>query len=263
MPLNDINQEHWALITGATGGLGLEFCKLLAARGYRLIVTGRNTEKLAQIREEIKQVEMALAGDLTDPVCLANLIKTLNENGIKLEVLINNAGFGLFGDTLDQDTSENINLIDLNIRTLTALTLAIAKEMKARGSGYILNVASIAAFMPCPHLDVYAASKSYVLSFSEALHEELKTNGVHVSVLCPGPVKTGFWQRAGVADNNHFEFVFTPARAVAQCGLQAMFTNKTVVTYGWINKILVLTAQIAPRFLVRVISKKVLQSLKN
>lgn len=263
MPLSETRDGHWALVTGATGGLGIEFCKLLAARGYRLIITGRNTEKLAQIREEIEQVEMALAGDLTDPVCLANLIKTLNENGIKLEVLINNAGFGLYGDTLDQDTSANIDLIDLNIRTLTALTLAIAKEMKVRGSGYILNVASIAAFMPCPFLGVYAASKSYVLSFSEALHEELKTSGVHVSVLCPGPVKTGFWQRAGVADNNHFEFAFTPSREVAQRGLQAMFANKTIVTYGWINKILVLTAQIAPRFLVRLIAKKVLAALKN
>ena len=263
MPLSDARDGHWALVTGATGGLGIEFCKLLSARGYRLIITGRNTDKLAQIREEIEQVEMALAGDLTDPICLANLIKTLKENDIKLEVLINNAGFGLYGETLKQPASDNINLIDLNIRTLTALTLAIAREMKVRGSGYILNVASIAAFMPCPSLGIYAASKSYVLSFSEALHEELKTSGVHVTALCPGPVKTGLWHRAGVNENNHFEFAFTGARAVAQCGLNALFANKTVVTYGWINKILVLTAQIAPRFLVRLIAKKVLAALKN
>ncbi len=259
-----IEQDRpWALITGATGGLGLQFCQLLAARGYRLVITGRNAHKLSQIRREIPQAELALAGDLTDPVCLKNLIAHLNRDGIEPEVLINNAGFGLYGKAGDYKTEDNLNIIDLNIRCLTLLTLELSKAMREKHRGYILNVASIASFMPCPYLSVYGAAKSFVLNFSEALREELKEDGVTVTALCPGPVKTGFWMRAGVTAPNRFDFAFTHAREVAECGLRALFAGRAVAVYGLLNKILVTVAQLAPRCLVRKISRRILSSVKD
>ena len=227
------------------------------------------------MRELIPQAQLALAGDLTDPVCLKNLLNHLKRENIEPEVLINNAGFGLYGQTLNQDSSENLNLLDLNIRALTTLTLALAPNMRAKRKGYILtlalapnmrakrkgyilNVASIAAFMPCPYLSVYGASKAYVLSFSEALHEELKTEGVHVTALCPGPIKTNFWNRAGVNECDRFEFAITDARSVAERGLNALFKNKAIATYGIFNTLLTVSAQLAPRSLTRVLAKQVL-----
>ena len=253
-------EAPWALVTGATGGLGIQFCELLAARGYRLVVTARDTARLALLREQIPQVQLALAGDLTDPICLRNLIRHLKRDQIEPEVLINNAGFGLYGDTLEQSTLDEQNLVDLNIRTLTTLTLEFAKLMQRKNKGYILNVASIAAFMPCPYLSVYGASKAYVLQFSEALHEELKKDGVHVTALCPGPVKTNFWSRAGIEAPEKFDFSFTDARDVAECGLRALFKNQAVATYGFVNKILVFSAQVAPRCLTRFIASEVLKN---
>ena len=263
MSLTIETDAPWALITGATGGLGLEFCKLLAARGYRLVVTGRDAAKLALIREEIPQAKVALAGDLTDPVCLRNLIAHLKRDGISPEVLINNAGFGLYGSAVAHQNSESLAMVELNIKVLTTLTLHYAKSMRENHRGYILNVASIAAFMPCPKLGIYGASKSYVLSFSESLHEELKKDGVHVTTLCPGPVMTNFWLRAGVKEFPSFRFAFTDARDVVQRGLNGLYANRAVVVYGFINKTLVCLAQIAPRFLVRRIAAKVLAAIQK
>ena len=253
-------EAPWALVTGATGGLGIQFCELLAARGYRLVATARDTARLAALREQIPQVQLALAGDLTDPVCLRNLIRHLKRDQIEPEVLINNAGFGLYGETLKQPTLDEQNLVDLNIQTLTTLTLEFAKLMQRKNKGYILNVASIAAFMPCPYLSVYGASKAYVLQFSEALHEELKKDGVHVTALCPGPVKTNFWSRAGIKAPEKLDFSFTDARDVAECGLRALFKNRAVATYGFVNKVLVFSAQVAPRCLTRFIASEVLKN---
>lgn len=263
MSLTIENDAPCALITGATGGLGLEFCKLLAAKGYRLVVTGRDASKLAQIREEIPQAQVALAGDLTDPICLRNLIAHLKRDGITPEVLINNAGFGLYGDALEPLTPESLKMVELNIKVLTTLTLQYAKAMRENRRGYILNVASIAAFMPCPKLGIYGASKSYVLSFSESLHEELKNDGVHVTALCPGPVMTNFWTRAGISDCQSYGFAFTDARDVVESGLNGLYANRAVVVYGWVNKVLVFLAQIAPRFLVRMIAAKVLGGIQK
>ena len=227
------------------------------------MITGRSARKLSQIRKEIPQAELALAGDLTDPVCLKNLIAHLKRDGIEPEVLINNAGFGLYGKASEYSTEDNLNVIDLNIRSLTFLTLELSKAMREKHRGFILNVASIAAFMPCPYLGVYGATKSYVLSFSEALREEFKDEGVNVTALCPGPVKTGFWDRAGVETPDQFDFAFTHAREVAEGGLRALFAGRAVAVYGVINKILVWSAQIAPRPLVRLIAKRVLRSVQG
>lgn len=263
MSLTIENGAPWALVTGATGGLGIEFCKLLAARGYRLVITGRDASKLMQIRDELPSAEIALAGDLTDPVCLKNLVRHLQRNCITPEVVINNAGFGLYGNSIDREEGDSLNMIELNIKTLTALSLHYAKEMQSQGRGFILNVASIAAFMPCPELNVYGASKAYVLNFTEGLHEEMKSSGVHITALCPGPVLTGFWNRAGVENCDQFQFALTEAVDVARYGLNALFANRAVAVYGRLNKLLVLMAQVAPRFLVRVISHKILSSAKK
>ena len=187
-------------------------------------------------------------------------LKKLN---IVPEVLINNAGFGHYGMTLATESDESLSMIDLNVRVLTELTLEFARQMQQTQKGYILNVASIASFMPCPKLNVYAATKAYVLSFSEALHDELESSGVTVTALCPGPVKTGFWVRAGVNEMESFNFAVMDSRKVAEYGLKALFAKRAVATCGFTNKMLTVAAQIAPRFLTRMVSRAMLDQLNR
>ena len=229
--------QTWALVTGATGGLGQEFCKLLAARGYSLIITGRDSAKLARLCQTVPKVRLAFAGDLTDERSIRNLVARLKKLNIVPEVLVNNAGFGHYGMT--------------------------PRQMQQAQKGYILNVASIASFMPCPKLNVYAATKAYVLSFSEALHDELESSGVTVTALCPGPVKTDFWARAGVTEMESFNFTVMDSRKVAEYGLKALFAKRAVATCGFTNKMLTVAAQLAPRFLTRMVSRAMLDQLNR
>lgn len=255
--------QTWALVTGATGGLGQEFCKLLAARGYSLIITGRDSAKLARLCQTVPKVRLAFAGDLTDERSIRNLVARLKKLNIVPEVLVNNAGFGHYGMTLATESEESLRMIDLNVRVLTELTLEFARQMQQAQKGYILNVASIASFMPCPKLNVYAATKAYVLSFSEALHDELESSGVTVTALCPGPVKTGFWARAGVTEMESFNFTVMDSRKVAEYGLKALFAKRAVATCGFTNKMLTVAAQLAPRFLTRMVSRAMLDQLNR
>ena len=181
-----------ALITGASNGIGKEFAKIFAKQGYNLVLVARSVDKLEQIsiefenRYDIKVTNLPI--DLSQPNIATKLYSEINNRKISVDILINNAGIGDYGKFVDAELSKTIKMINLNITTLTEVALLFVKAMQSKNSGKILNIASTASFQPVPNFSVYAATKSYVLNFTEALHYELKNTGISVSVLCPGPV---------------------------------------------------------------------------
>ncbi|HIU72781.1 MAG TPA: SDR family oxidoreductase [Candidatus Aphodousia faecipullorum] len=247
-----------ALITGASGGLGREFAKLLAHEGFRLILLGRNEEKLSVVVQHLNAPTMIFELDFTAPLAIQQFDQWKKTHNIHIDLLINNAGWGKVADVEHTTDSEILSMIDVDIRAVTLLTRSVLEDMLHKQSGKILNVASIASFLPCPGFTVYAASKAYVLSFSEALREEVSGRNITVTALCPGPVDTDFWHRAGLISTRPFEtFLLSPSR-VAQIGLAALFKGKAVCVPGIFNKILVTLSGIAPRFLVRAICSKII-----
>ncbi|MDE6442233.1 MAG: SDR family oxidoreductase, partial [Clostridia bacterium] len=195
--------NNTALVTGASGGLGLEFAKLLAKDGNDLLLVARNGHRLEEIKDELEKAHGVkvyfLACDLTQDDSANKVYDYAKENSLQIDVLINNAGFGDFGNYLDSVWEKQRDMINLNVLALMRLTYLFVPEMKERGKGKILNVASIASFQPGPLMSVYYASKAFVLSFSEALAVELKKTGVTVTALCPGPVRTCFEKAANLA----------------------------------------------------------------
>lgn len=242
-----------ALITGASAGLGVEFARQLSKRGYRLVLAARRKERLEELARELGNARV-IAIDLSKPSATAKLVANIEAAGEQVDVLINNAGFGLIGRFAELDASREREMIDLNVGALTDLCRAVAPQMIARGSGAILNVASTAAFQPGPKMAVYFATKAFVLSLSEALHEELKPHGVHVSCLCPGPTRTEFGEIAGFGGNGLFDRVAMNAPEVVAAGLRGLDRNRAVVVTGLINKVGAASTRFAPRVIVRKIA---------
>jgi short-subunit dehydrogenase len=243
-----------ALITGASAGLGVEFARQLSKRGHRLVLAARRKERLEELAKELGNAR-AVAIDLSKANAVAKLMADIEAAGEQVEVLVNNAGFGLIGRFATLDPKRLRQMIDLNVGTLTDLCRAVAPQMLKRKSGSILNVASTAAFQPGPNMAVYFATKAYVLSLTEALHEELKPHNVHVSCLCPGPTRTEFGEVAGVAaDNGMFDKVAMAASDVVAIGLDGLDRNKAVVVSGLFNKIVAASTRFAPRPVVRKIA---------
>ena len=242
-----------ALITGASAGLGAEFARQLARRGTRLVLVARREDRLRTLADEVGNARV-IAMDLSAHDAAERLVADLDAAGDEVELLINNAGFGQIGRFVSLDARRQREMIDLNIGTLTDLCRLIAPRMIERKSGGILNIASTAAFQPGPNMAVYFATKAYVLSFSEALHEELKPQGVHVSALCPGPTRTEFGDVAGFGGNGMFDRVAMEAPAVVAAGLAGLARNKAVVVPGAINKIGAASTRFAPRSVVRKIA---------
>ncbi len=242
-----------ALITGASAGLGAEFARQLARRGTRLVLVARREDRLRTLADEVGNARV-IAMDLSAHDAAERLVADLDAAGAEVELLINNAGFGQIGRFASLDAKRQREMIDLNIGTLTDLCRAIAPRMIERKSGGILNIASTAAFQPGPNMAVYFATKAYVLSFTEALHEELKPQGVHVSALCPGPTRTEFGDVAGFGGNGMFDRVAMEAPAVVAAGLTGLASNKAVVVPGAINKIGAASTRFAPRSVVRKIA---------
>ena len=242
-----------ALITGASAGLGAEFARQLARRGTRLVLVARREDRLRALADEVGNARV-IAMDLSAHDAAERLVADLDAAGAEVELLINNAGFGQIGRLASLDAKRQREMIDLNIGTLTDLCRAIAPRMIERNSGGILNIASTAAFQPGPNMAVYFATKAYVLSFTEALHEELKPQGVHVSALCPGPTRTEFGDVAGFGGNGMFDRVAMEAPAVVAAGLTGLANNKAVVVPGAINKIGAASTRFAPRSVVRKIA---------
>ena len=242
-----------ALITGASAGLGVEFARQLSERGHRLVLAARRKERLERLAKELGNAR-AVAIDLSKPNAAAKLMADLEAAGEQVEILVNNAGFGLIGRFAELDARRLRQMIDLNVGALTELCRAVAPAMIERKSGAILNVASTAAFQPGPKMAVYFATKAYVLHFTEALHEELKPHGIHVSCLCPGPTRTEFGEVAGFGGNITFDWVAMEAPEVVEVGLAGLDKNHAVVVPGLINKIVAASSRFAPRPVVRKIA---------
>jgi short-subunit dehydrogenase len=242
-----------ALITGASAGLGVEFARQLSKRGHALVLVARRKERLAQLAAELGNAR-AIALDLSKSGAAAKLMADVAAAGERVELLVNNAGFGLIGRFAELDPKRERQMIDLNVGAQTELCRAVAPPMIERKSGAILNVASTAAFQPGPKMAVYFATKAFVLSLSEALHEELKPHGIKVTCLCPGPTRTEFGDVAGFGGNGLFDRVAMGAQEVVEAGLKALDKNRAVVVTGWMNKLTAASTRFAPRSVVRKIA---------
>ena len=242
-----------ALITGASAGLGVEFARQLSKRGHRLVLAARLKDRLEDLAKELGNAR-AVAIDLSKAGAAAELLADLEKAGEQVDILVNNAGFGLIGRFAKREPERLREMIDLNIGTLTDLCRLASPGMIERSKGAILNVASTAAFQPGPNMAVYFATKAYVLSFIEALHEELKPHGVHVTCLCPGPTRTEFGEVAGFGGSGMFDRVAMDAPTVVDAGLKGLDKNKAVVVPGVANKIGAQSTRFAPRSVVRKIA---------
>jgi short-subunit dehydrogenase len=223
------------VVTGASAGLGVDFARQLSARGERLVLVARRKDRLEALAKELGKAR-AVALDLGEPGAAAKLVADLASHGETCATLVNNAGFGLWGRFTDLDGAQQRAMIDLNCGALVDLCHALVGPMVARGDGAILNLASTAAFQPGPKMAVYFATKAFVLSFSEALHEEMRTKGVRVSALCPGPTKTEFGDVAGFKGNGAFDKMSARSQDVVAAGIRALDRNKAVMIPGLTNK---------------------------
>ncbi|MFL6760006.1 SDR family NAD(P)-dependent oxidoreductase [Sphingomonas sp.] len=239
-----------ALVTGASAGLGVEFARQLSKSGHRLVLAARRKERLEELARELGNAR-TIAIDLSTKGATAKLLADLEANGESVDLLVNNAGFGLIGRFAELDARRQRQMIDLNVGTLTDLCRAVAPAMIARRSGAILNVASTAAFQAGPKMAVYFATKAFVLSLSEALHEELKPYGIKVSCLCPGPTRTEFGEVAGFGGNGMFDKVAMTAADVVEAGLNGLHKNRAVIIPGLLNKAVAMSTRFAPRSTVR------------
>ena len=242
-----------ALITGASAGLGVEFARQLSKRGHRLVLAARRKERLEELAKELGNAR-AVAIDLSKSNAAAKLMADLEANGEEVDLLVNNAGFGLIGRFAKAESKRLRQMIDLNVGTLTDLCRTVAPAMMKRKTGGIINVASTAAFQPGPNMAVYFATKAFVLSFTEALHEELKPHGIRVTCLCPGPTRTEFGDVAGFGGNGLFDRVAMNAPEVVAAGLDGLEKNKAVVVPGLLNKVTANSGRFAPRSVVRKIT---------
>ncbi len=246
------NEGPWALVTGASSGIGAELAKIFAAQGYSLALAARSVSKLEELAVELANRYKArcrvIQSDLSDPDTPPRMYEELEKLGITLGVLVNNAGFGLRGFFAESDTGRLLEMIQVNMTSLTHLTRLFLPNMIARRTGRILNVASTAGFVPGPTMAVYYASKAYVVSLTEALANELSGTGVSITALCPGPTHTGFAETAG-----------TSKRAIVQeklrhgCGergahrFEGLMAGRTIVIPGLQNRFVMAAARIAPR----------------
>jgi uncharacterized protein len=241
------------LITGASAGIGTELARVFAAHGHELVLVARREERLKALADEIAAAgrprPTLLTLDLERRDATATLAAELAARGLEPGNVVNNAGFGLSGPAAGLNRDEQLAMIDLNVRALTELSLAFVDSL-ARHRGGILNVASIAAYLPGPGMAVYYASKAYVLSFSEALHHELAGRGIRVTALCPGPVETEFQARSGLTLPQAAKIVTLPPRRVAEIGYAALVRGQRVAIAGAGNRIAVALMRFIPNALL-------------
>ncbi len=238
------------LITGASAGIGAELARVFASNGHRVVLVARRADRLTALSGEITAgggaAPIVIACDLEQPDAGDKIAAALEAQGVELEYVVNNAGFGLFGHAIELNRAEQLGIISLNIRTMTDLSLRFSDQL-IRNRGGILNVGSIAGFLPGPGMAVYYASKAYVLSFSEALHRELAPYGVRVTTLCPGPVPSEFQARAGFEPGFDSAILNVSASDVAKAGYRGLMANKRTVLPGLGIKIVPLLLRLFPR----------------
>lgn len=241
------------LITGASSGIGEVFARRLAARGENVLLVARSAERLATICNELGRANNQINAqyvtmDLTERDAPARLFEETERRGLVVETLINNAGFGSMGDFLAQDVERELNMIDLNVRALVELTYRYLSGMRERGRGAIINVASTAAFQPVPFMATYAATKAFVLSFSEALWEENRPLGIKVMALCPGVTNTNFFDAAHI-ERPPMRIAQTPEQVV-ETALRGLERGRSHVISGWANYLVTESERLVPRSLV-------------
>lgn len=239
-----------ALITGASSGIGYDMSSVFAESGYNVVLIARNKEKLEALANQAREMfgvsARVITKDLTEPHAADEIYRELEHEGIEIDVLVNNAGYGLLGDFAFTSKADELGMIQLNIAAVAHLTKLFLPSMIKRGSGRILNIASVAGFQPGPLMTNYSATKAYVVSFSVGLAEEVRENGITVSVLCPGPTFTGFQERAGIHGNSFLKFLFADSRVVARSGYEGLMAGKTVIIPGFFNRIGVFVSRVAP-----------------
>jgi short-subunit dehydrogenase len=259
-------RHGWALVTGASSGLGAEFARQIAARGYDVAITARRRDRLEALATEIRArsgVEVLVVEcDLGDAEGPARALTALDAKEIALSLLVNNAGFGVHGFAVEQPVARQLAMIDLNVRALTELSLAVGAKMAARGSGAIVNIASTGAFQPAPYVAAYAATKAYVLSFSHALAWELAKRGVRVLTVCPGATKTEFFE-AGEVNIQLGDALFMSAERCVRIALGALDGGRRVVVTGWLNAIGAWLARVLPQWMVVPVSAWTMRPAKK
>lgn len=247
--------KGYALITGASSGIGRELAFIFAREGYSLVLTARRKELLEELENAIRSkypttIEL-IATDISDRIGVESLISHIKAKQITPVVLVNNAGFGLFGEFTETDLKKELMMIDLNIVAPVILTKAFLPNMIRNKNGKILNIASTAAFQPGPLMSIYYASKSFVLSFSEAIAEELSGTGVTVTALCPGPTASEFQAVANMEGSRLFKSKKIPtSKEVAEYGYRSLVKNKRVAIHGLYNKTLATSTRFTPRWIV-------------
>lgn len=249
------NRQETALITGASGGIGYEFAKLFAQDGYNLVLVARSEGKLNDIANKFKDKfgisVKVIVKDLAKSTAPEEIFSETQQDNIKVDILVNNAGFATYGQFTEIDVNAELQMIQVNITCLTYLSKLYAKGMAERKKGKILNVASTAAFQPGPLMAVYYATKAYVLSFSEAIANELRDVGVTVTTLCPGPTESGFQERAKMEDSKLVSGrKIMDAETVAKAGYKSLMAGETVVIPGLKNQLLANAVRFLPRNVV-------------
>lgn len=254
----------WALITGASSGFGVDFARQLAAHGSNLVLVARRIEPmqaLAATLERAHAVRVKVIGmDLARAGAGRELLAALQAEGIEIDTLVNNAGYGVFGPFLEQALQRTLDMLQVNIFALTELTHVFGAAMARRGAGRILLVASIGAFQATPTYAAYSASKSYVLLFGEALHEELRARGVAVTVLSPGITATEFLKVSGQKATLYQRLVMMRSEPVVRIGLRALSRRRASVVPGWLNAITAWSNRLMPRSLQRKVAFKLMRN---
>jgi uncharacterized protein len=250
----------FTLVTGASTGIGRELARIAAARGRDVILVARTEAKLAELSKELQSSHgirtEVIALDLSAPEAPSALDQEITRRGLEVDTLVNNAGFGSLGAFHEIPLDTQLEMLRLNVVALTHITRLFLPGMVHRRRGRILNVASTAGLQPGPLMAVYYASKAYVLSFSEAIAEELRGTGVTVTALLPGPTRTKFQARAEMEGSGLVRLGMASARSVAEVGYRAMEAGRVVVIPGVFNRILALSVRVSPRWLVRRIAKR-------
>ncbi|MDR0547183.1 MAG: SDR family oxidoreductase [Dysgonamonadaceae bacterium] len=256
----------YTLITGASGGIGYELAKLFAKDKHNLILVARSAGKLQNVKIELETQNgisvVVIAKDLLTENAANELFTEIQTKNLNVDILVNNAGFGDYVDFLTSDLEKQKNMIQLNINALMQLSYFFGNEMKKCGTGRILNLASVAGIVAMPHFAVYAATKAFVLSFSQALDEELRGSGVSVTALCPGPVATGFENAANMRYSKLMMFGSYSAKQIAGAGYKALTKGKAVQYGGFMVGFVNIASRFLPRLVVRKLVKKVMKSTK-
>jgi uncharacterized protein len=253
-----------ALVTGASSGLGVDFARELAGHGARLVIVARREDALKKLQDEIKTkygVEvMTVALDLSSPSAPQALFDLVKQNKLQVDVLVNNAGFGVYGNELDIPWEKTNQMLQLDIVALTHMTKVFARDMVKRGHGYILQVASIGAYQPSPTYAAYSAAKAYVLSFGEALNYELRGTGVSCTVVSPGVTETEFLIVSGQKRNWFHNATMMKSADVARIGVNAMLRRRYSVVTGFLNWLMTFSARFTPRPMLAAVTARLMKS---